>query len=242
LFLAFARFQEGFREGGLSITQTVGEPSVSLFRPDRMRSVEAGVRFGEAEDDVLSGAVTVSYTRWRNIQADLIEPRSLPTTLNIGNGRIYGFEASARWHPFPSATLNAAIFLNDSGLGVPAQGADRFEIEELPNIARFGAVGTAGWRTSVASGLDFAAEATARYVGRSTVGIGPLDLSQGGYLDASISTRFEWRSYALSLGITNVADARANRVALGNPFSSDPRGQTTPLRPRSVRLGVDARF
>lgn len=240
--LAFARYQEGFRAGGLSISQAADRPTVNRFRPDRMRSIEAGVRIGETESDAISGAATVSYTRWRNIQADLIEPGSLPTTLNIGNGRIYGFEASARWRPFPSVTLNAAIFLNDSGLGVPAQGADRFEIEELPNIARFGAVGTAGWRTSIAPGLDFAAEATVRYVGRSTVGIGPLDLSQGGYLDASISTRFEWRSYALSLGITNIADARANRFALGNPFSTDPEGQTTPLRPRSIRLGLDTRF
>jgi len=45
----------------------------------------------------------------------------------------------------------------------------------------------------------------------------------------------------VTAGITNLADIRGNRFALGTPFTTG-RDQVTPLRPRTLRLGLDAAF
>jgi hypothetical protein len=42
--------------------------------------------------------------------------------------------------------------------------------------------------------------------------------------------------------VTNLLDTRGNRFSYGNPFTVTLGNQTTPLRPRSLRLGVDAKF
>ena len=44
-----------------------------------------------------------------------------------------------------------------------------------------------------------------------------------------------------TLSITNLADAKGNRFALGTPFAV-VRAQETPLRPRTIRIGVDFAF
>jgi hypothetical protein len=45
----------------------------------------------------------------------------------------------------------------------------------------------------------------------------------------------------VTLSVTNLADVQGNRFSLGTPFSTG-REQVTPLRPRTVRVGLDARF
>jgi iron complex outermembrane receptor protein len=46
----------------------------------------------------------------------------------------------------------------------------------------------------------------------------------------------------VSLGIVNLTDVYGNSFAFGNPFGLAQGNQITPLRPRSVRLGIDVRF
>ena len=83
--------------------------------------------------------------------------------------------------------------------------------------------------------------ATLAYVGRSVLGTGDLlDVSQGSYAVAGASAGARWRNLDLTIGIDNLADARANRFAFGNPFELANRDQITPLRPRNIRLGVGA--
>ena len=45
----------------------------------------------------------------------------------------------------------------------------------------------------------------------------------------------------LTLGLTNLTDEEGNRFALGTPFAIG-RDQVTPLRPRTIRIGLDAAF
>ena len=54
--------------------------------------------------------------------------------------------------------------------------------------------------------------------------------------------RFAIGNLGLSLDIDNIGDVRANRFAYGNPFGAAQGYQITPLRPRNVRLGLDANF
>ena len=113
---------------------------------------------------------------------------------------------------------------------------------QVPNIARF--AGRLGFDYSRAIGddLELTAQGWASYVGRSRLGIGPeLGEPQGDYLDSGVTVRIGRERYGLSLGVTNIADVRGNRFALGTPFTIG-REQITPLQPRTLRLGFDASF
>jgi outer membrane receptor protein involved in Fe transport len=241
--LAFVRYQEGFRAGGLSIAQTATAPIVTRFGADRIATIEAGVRFGRQESDRFSGSATLSYARWRDIQADLIEPSSLPSTMNIGNGRIYGFEASARWRPVASLTADVSIFLNDSGLAVPAAGFEDADVDKLPNIAPAGASAGLSWSRKLSEDVILKADALARYVGASRLGVSPgLELSQGDYVETGLSLRLNRGDLGVGLDVTNAGDLRGNRFSLGNPFAPPGDRQITPLRPLTVRLGLSRKF
>ncbi len=242
-FLMFTRYQEGFRAGGLSIGQSLTSPTVERFRSDRIRTIEAGVRFGRSPSSKLTGAATISLARWKNIQADLIEPASLPSTTNIGYGRIYGFEVSARWRPSGHLSTNAAIFLNKSNLVSPAARFERDDVEDLPNIAKAGVAGGVEWQKTLTPSLELAVRVSGRYVGKSQLGVGPaLDLLQGNYFDGSVETRLSWKRIQLTVGITNITDVKANRFALGNPFGPTAGRQATPPRPRTIRVGIETAY
>ena len=45
-----------------------------------------------------------------------------------------------------------------------------------------------------------------------------------------------------SLALTNLLDSKGNRFALGSPFQLHDFDQITPLKPRSIRLGVEIDF
>lgn len=64
---------------------------------------------------------------------------------------------------------------------------------------------------------------------------------QGDYLDSGATVRVGNPRIGATLSVTNLADTVGNRFALGTPFAV-MREQVTPLRPRSVRLGVDFSF
>ncbi|MEJ8629760.1 hypothetical protein P0F65_07665 [Sphingomonas sp. I4] len=63
----------------------------------------------------------------------------------------------------------------------------------------------------------------------------------GDYLDSGLTARLGFEAFGVTAGITNLADTRGNRFALGTPFTTG-RDQVTPLRPRTLRIGLDAAF
>jgi outer membrane receptor protein involved in Fe transport len=237
--LVYARFQQGFRAGGLAVS-TAG---AQRFESDSLTSWEAGVRFGRADRDRLSVNAAFSYARWADIQADLIDSSGLPFTANLGDGRIWGFEAEASWRLTPSLRLEAAAYVNSSALSNPVPTFAAADERDLPNIPGEGARAALHFETPLSSRVTLALDSALRYVGHSQLGIGPpLDLRQGGYVDGQLGARLDFGRFGLSLDIDNLADARGNRFAFGNPFSVAAGDQLTPLRPRTVRIGFDAAF
>jgi iron complex outermembrane receptor protein len=65
-----------------------------------------------------------------------------------------------------------------------------------------------------------------------------LDISQGKYFVASAHAGWERNGLAVTLAIENLTDRADNRFAYGNPFTFISRAEATPLRPRTVRIGV----
>lgn len=237
----FTRFQEGFRPGGIAVRQDY----VQRFEGDRVTTLEAGSRYaGDRFDLALSG----SWTNWKHIQADLIDGFGFPTTANIGDGEVFSLGVAGRWRPVAGLEIDASIYLNDSSvtrrdvillpIDAPSIPADR-----LPNVADATARLGFAYSADLASGATLSLDGHARYVGQSTLGIGPiLERLQGDYLDTGLEARIGDRRRGISLALTNLLDSRGNRFALGSPFLIRDRDQITPLRPRSIRIGFDLNF
>lgn len=238
-WLVYARYQEGFRPGGLSISAPT---MVVRFVSDTIGTYEVGARFGVAGRDRFNAAIAASYARWESIQADLVDARGFPYTDNIGNGEILGISGSVGWQATPSLRVDGAAFLNDSGLTQPAPAYAGAADNDLPNIARWGVRLGFRWTRPLGAGR-VALAGGARYVGPSFLGVGNLlDIGQGRYIDTGLEIRFERGPVALGLGISNLFNADQNRFSYGNPFTVLQGRQETPLRPRSVRIGLDAKF
>jgi len=248
----FLRYQQGFRPGGLTIEGAL----VRRFRNDRVSTIETGLRTGLPGRDRFDASLTLAHTSWRDIQADFIDATGLPSTANIGDGQLWTIEALAGARIAPGLRIEGAVSYNDSHIGEPSsaqafalmdgQAADRATIlarlSQIPNIARI--TGRTGivYRRTVSGGRDLRVDGWLRYVGASRLGVGPmLGELQGDYLDSGLTARLGLKAFGLTAGITNLADVRGNRFALGTPFTTG-RDQVTPLRPRTLRIGLDAAF
>ncbi len=241
--LLYARYQEGFRAGGLALSPTGSVPAAQRFESDSLTSIEAGLRFGRRNVDPFTFDAAISYASWSDIQADLIDTRGLPYTTNLGDGRVYGFELEASWRVAPALSFDVAAFLNDSALSSPNPEFVGAGVEDLPNIAKAGGRAAVHFRTRLSPSLSLAVDGSIRYVGESHLGAGgPTDLDQGGFVEGEIGARLDFGRFGLSLDIDNVGDVQGNRFSYGNPFSLADRTQVTPLRPRTIRLGFDVEF
>ncbi|QNQ10859.1 TonB-dependent receptor [Sphingomonas alpina] len=242
-FSAFLHYQQGYRAGGLAVAPSGSELESRKFDTDDLKMSEVGIRLGNKERNRLSLRAAFFYADWNHIQADLIDSSGLPYTTNIGSGRIFGLDADITWRLSPTVTITGAAFLNDSNLYAPEPEFSGSGMRVLPNVPRNGIRLVTGWRGNIGSGMSLTGEASLRYVGESWLGIGPLlDIPQGHYTVGDVGGRVEFGKFGFSLDITNLGDVRGNSFAFGNPFGLARRDQMTPLRPRTVRLGLYTRF
>lgn len=238
--VAYVRFAQAHRAGGLAVSDG---GTVRRFETDSLSSVEAGVRLGQLSRDRLAFSASVSHARWKDVQADLIDPTGLPFTTNLGDGRINGFEVETAWRPARGLTFELATFVNESSIHPTDTEPPPLDEGDLPNIADAGARGAVQFERQLTPGVTLGLTGSVRYVGKSRLGVAPpLDLKQGGYTQADVGARLDFGRIGVSLDVTNLADVRGNRFSLGNPFSVTDGDQVTPLRPRTLRLGVDAAF
>ncbi|HEX7858555.1 MAG TPA: TonB-dependent receptor [Sphingobium sp.] len=240
---AFFHYQQGYRPGGLAVAPQQSGVESRKFAADDLNMNELGFRFGDQMRDRLSIRAAIFAAQWDNIQADLVDQAGLPYTTNVGQGRIYGLDGEATWRPIRDVSLSVAAFVNDSKLTRPADGFETSRAQTLPNVSRGGGRFAASWRHSLASGVVLSSNASVRYVGGSRLGVGQLlDIPQGDYYEADVGARIDYRQFSLFLDLDNLTDVRANSFAFGNPFGVAQRDQETPLRPRTVRIGLAAKF
>lgn len=238
----YARYQQGFRPGGLA----VDDQRVRRFQNDRASTVEIGFRKGMPGRDAIAISGNLAYTDWRNIQADVTDRIGLPTTANIGDGRIYTVEGRIVVRPVPRLTLDGSIIYNDSRLSQPAQFLRALSYGgqslTLPNVANLGGRLAFDYRAPLGNAMALHLSGSARYVGKSQLGVGPiLGRTQGDYVDTSLSASVTRGPVQMSLTLINLLDSDGNRFSLGTPF--DLRTDYyTPLRPRTVRIGIDFAF
>ncbi|MBI1403880.1 MAG: TonB-dependent receptor [Porphyrobacter sp.] len=240
--IAYLRYQDGFRPGAQQLTGNAQQASVTRFRPDEIHTAEVGARFGLSPGARLSGGASLSVSRWNRVQADLVTQGGFPYVANLGSAYVRYASAYLAWKPSRDVVVEASGFLAASHLDRAAAGFETARERDLPNIS------DSGWRltTRVApriGGVRLTLDGTIGYVGTSYLGIGaPFDLPQGDYLDTALGARAEFGGWGLSVDVENLTDSRANRFSYGNPFSVARGDQRTPLRPRTVRIGIDATF
>lgn len=257
----YVRYQEGFRPGGLAVDNNF----VRRFRNDQVQTLEAGVRFGEKGWTPFDASLSVSHSRWRDIQADFIDTNGFPTTANIGDGRITSVTGAFAVRPTPELSfelggvynhsrvtelfstelrtiaLRAAAAGGDVGITIPQQQLLE-RLGQIPNVAKYAVRGSFNYAAPMGD-EDLRVNGWANYIGPSRLGIGPiLGEGQGKYVDTGLAMRIGNHRRGLSLTLTNLFDARGNRFALGTPFVEGSAGYLTPLRPRTLRVAIDLSY
>lgn len=240
----YARYQEGFRPGGLAVDGNF----VRRFLNDKVRTWEAGMRFGDKGRSLLDASISISHSRWRNIQADFIDSTGFPTTANIGDGRITSLSGAMAVRPTSALTFELGAVYNHSRVDdlspqiLPVFAAAPGRLGRIPNVASHAVRGSVNYATMVGD-EDFRVNGWANYIGPSRLGIGPvLGESQGDYVDTGLAMRVGNDRRGLSLTVTNLFDSRGNRFSLGTPFLEGNEGFLTPLRPRTLRIAVDVAY
>jgi iron complex outermembrane recepter protein len=240
---AFARVQSGFRSGGITVDPA---GTVAKFDSDQIYTGELGLRFGDpgaTTPHKFSGSVSGFYSSWRDIQADLLDANGFPVSANIGSGHVFGAEASVAWRPVKPLLIEGAIFVNRSALDSPAVQLTGLDETSLPNVPRYGGRLSGRFSQRLSPRLTLSLDGTMRYRSASTVGtIPPLLLEQGEYFEADMGAALDAGDWKLTLDVSNLFNAVENSFAFGNPFTVSLGKQITPLRPRTVRLGVSFDF
>jgi iron complex outermembrane recepter protein len=240
----FMRYQQGFRPGGLAVDGS----NVRRFRNDRTSTVETGFRLGNPDHDDFALTATAAYTDWNNIQADLTDGRGFPTTANIGDGRIVSVEGQFSTRLSVGLQLDAAVIFSDSRLQSPSALVQSFLATansqspalsvRVPNVANVSGRLGARYTRALGQDLDFSFSASARYTGKSRLGVGPvLGTEQGGFFNTLVGASIDGPGGSVFLSVNNLFDAVGNRFALGTPFALPLGDEYTPLRPRTVSLG-----
>ncbi|HEX8256718.1 MAG TPA: TonB-dependent receptor, partial [Allosphingosinicella sp.] len=235
----YLRYQESFRPGGAIVRTNAAQ----RLESDRIQAWEAGLRFGHGRSARLSGAVSASYSRWNNVQADLIDTTGLPTTANLGDGEIWTLDGRLEWRATPALRLGVAAVVSRSRVSNPDPGIIFIEDEPLPNVPDLTATASVDYRRPLGASRQLELSARARYVGKSTLGIGPiLERAQGDYVDTSLEARITGGRWIWFVAGTNLLNTEGNRFALGSVLTLVSEDQVTPLRPLTVRVGVETRF
>ncbi len=240
----YARYQEGFRPGGLAVDGNF----VRRFLNDQVRTWEAGMRFGDKGRSLVDATIAVSHSKWRNIQADFIDSTGFPTTANIGDGRITSLSGAVALRPTSALTFELGAVYNHSRVDdispqiLPVFNLAPARLGRIPNVASHAVRGSVNYATVIGD-EDFRVNGWANYIGPSRLGIGPvLGESQGDYVDTGLAMRLGNERRGLSLTLTNLFDSRGNRFSLGTPFVEGNEGFLTPLRPRTLRIAVDVAY
>ena len=164
-------------------------------------------------------------------------------TANIGNGHVFGIGADLSWRPIAALLIEGTLFVNRSRLDSPTIELIGLDRAALPNVPRFGGRASVRYTRPLSPDLSLILDGTARYRSASSVGtVPPLLLEQGEYFEADMAAAIDAGKWKLSVDVTNVFDGKENSFAFGNPFTASLGTQETPLRPRTVRLGVTFGF
>jgi outer membrane receptor protein involved in Fe transport len=235
----FVRHAEGYRPGGAILRDSAAQ----LIKSDRIAATEVGLRFDPPGEAGIRGALSASRAKWRDIQADLIDMTGLPSTNTLGDGIIWSLEGQIEWRLDTHWALSANGVLNKSRVTNRDPGVIIVDGASLPNVPDAAARAAIFYSHPIARDMGLRFSAWSQYVGKSRLGIGPvLERYQGKYIDSGAEVRLVTDRIEIFGRVTNLLGVVGNRFALGSIPTYGVEDQITPLRPRTVRLGLSAGF
>ena len=243
--VVYGQVQEGYRAGGFNIPAAAGggvqETVAAQFRPDRLWSYELGAGLPLFNHRLtLRGAVF--HADWRGLQTDQRLASGLPMTVNIGDGSNTGVEAEMTWRPGDHLQLRANLLLEDPRITRALNVFPARRDIGLPGVPFDMGAADVRYRWRVGR-FDAEASAQLAYVGHSFLTFdGGSGNAMGGYASGRIAGALSTAAWRATAYVENVADERGNTFAFGNPFSRARATQATPLRPRTLGVGLSRRF
>jgi len=228
----YLRYARAVRPGGLNLDAS----ELRRFAADELSNIDLGSRLLVAGDAVSIDSA-IFATRWSHIQSDYLLDNGLVGTRNVGAGRILGIEGSLRWVLDDAWRLEGAITLQRARLhesDVVSDEEDR-RLPVVPDLrARASVV-----RVLSLGGARVQLRADLNYVGDSRLSFDTaLDRRMGDYVRADIAVQWQHGPFGMTLRLANLLDSHADTFAFGNPFAIRAQSQFTPLKPRSLTLGV----
>ncbi|WP_174300477.1 TonB-dependent receptor [Caulobacter sp. S45] len=247
----YALASKGYRVGGFNtagplttaFTAQGGAEPNRTYLPDDLWNYEAGVKL-QGWRGRLQARTALYYDVWDRLQADQLLPSGLSYVANVGDAHVKGWEWEASVRPlqpliFEIGALFTAPDLHKVDPSFPAGQSDF----TLPGVARRSINSRIEYDVSLSGGRTLELDAAALYVGHSYLFFGPQGSSEmGHYLDGRLQGVFRTPDYSVGLLISNPANNRGDTFAFGNPFSLGAGPQSTPLRPRTVRLTLTHGF
>lgn len=232
----YLRYGSAFRLGGLDIAAS---GTLDALRSDELETIEAGWR------EQLAGGgqadIGVFFSRWQNLQSDVLSSDSLIETQNAGDARILGLEASLDKPLAGGWRVQAGVAWMQARLVRSALGYEVHDrrLPVVPDYTLRGAVE----RDFRLGGVDASVRLQARYLGPARLSFDPaLDRPMGKFLETRLEGHADLGRFMLTLAIDNLFDSHGDSFAIGNILRFPMMRQFTPQRPRAVSLAVAHRF
>jgi outer membrane receptor protein involved in Fe transport len=243
--LIYVQAAEGYRAGGFNTTGPPGQVFSASgqveprrrYDSDELWSLEAGGKVSLLDGRLRLRAAAFQAS-WKDIQSDELLLSGLPFTANIGDGRNLGLEFEGSYR-VAGLRLSANLLVNAPELekANPAFPARKdVSLAGVPH--RAGGV-TVHYDRPLSSDVTLELDGRYAYVGHSHLTFdattAPL---MGDYATGRLAIGLATPRWRTTLALDNPTDARGDTFAYGNPFSLRSTSQVTPLRPRTLSLGV----
>lgn len=234
--LVYLRYGSAFRQGGMDITSG---GTIDTLKSDELASIEAGWRRRMGDDGNFE--LSIWYSRWDNVQSDILLDNGLVETTNAGDAAILGIEGSADIRLTHGWRLEVGANVTDAHLTRDALG---FELKDrrLPVVPDYTLRGAVRHDFRIA-GLDAWARAGLRYVGPARMSFDPaIDRHMGNLIESELEMHVTRGAWQMSLSAQNLLGDKGNVFAFGNALRYRTMDQYSPQQPTTVSLGVTAQM
>ncbi|MEM1380591.1 MAG: TonB-dependent receptor [Pseudomonadota bacterium] len=214
------------------------------FNSDKVWNTEIGIKYLSNNSRVRIDAA-LYHLAWVDIQTDQILPSGFTFVTNAGDARILGFEVEGDVQWGSGWRWEVSLSVNESALSEPAAFLDARAGAALPTVAAATAATAA---TAITFPLPEIGEHRPRmrfnsqFVGPSNLLFAEDTPTTDGFWETGAQLSYTPGTWRFDLFVDNIFNAQRDTFAFGNPFSFTTEEQTTPLRPRTVRLAIRTQF
>lgn len=234
--LVFLRYGSALRQGGVDIA---ADGALESYNSDELQSLEVGWR----ELLPWGGRLEIGAfaTRWQDMQSDMLQGDGLIETMNVGDARILGLEASFEqdFGTFLHAELGGVVV---DGKLVRDESGLELEDRRLPIVPSYTLRGSLRHDFAVGDGTATIGLGV-RYVGPARLTFDPLlDRQMGDVIDGRVEGRIAIGRFEAGLTIDNLFGCDDDTFAFGNRLRIRDMEQFTPLRPTTATLSFGWKY